>query len=128
VGQRRGLGLGTHQRHFVVDLDATTNTVVVGPRDALACRWLDLAAPTWTTGAPPRPGADLTVQVRAHGRPLPAWLVDRGDGWRVDLGEPAHGVAVGQAAVLYDGDLCLGGGRIATADRSTVGRAVTVGQ
>lgn len=125
VGQRRGLGLGSHQRQFVVDLDAATNTVVVGPRDALACRWLDLADPTWTTGAPPSSDTALTVQIRAHGRPLPARLDDRGGRWRVELAEPAHGVAIGQAAVLYDGDLCLGGGRIAAADRPAVG--VTVG-
>ena len=118
VGQRRGLRLGHHERRFVVDLDATTNTVVVGPRDALACRWLDLDAPTWTTedGAPVgAPG--LTVQLRAHGRPLPARLTKVDGRWRVHLDEPAHGVAVGQAAVLYDGDHCLGGGRIVTAQR-----------
>lgn len=119
VGQRRGLRLGTHERRFVVDLDAARNTVVVGPREALACAWLDLDAPTWTRpdGAPTDvPG--LAVQLRAHGRPLPARVEDRGDGaWRVHLDEPAHGVAVGQAAVLYDGDHCLGGGRITAAQR-----------
>jgi tRNA-uridine 2-sulfurtransferase len=120
IGQRRGLGLSSrsHRQHFVIDLDAVRNTVVVGPRDALACRWLDLAAPTWTTGD----GAlvdrdDLAVQLRAHGRPLPARLEPRDDGWRVYLDEPAHGIAVGQAAVLYAGDHCLGGGRIAAAER-----------
>ena len=133
IGQRRGLGLTTetHRRHFVVDLDARRNTVVVGPRDALACRWLDLDAPTWTTsdGAPTDRG-DLAVQLRAHGRPLPARLAHGPDGrWRVHLDEPAHGVAVGQAAVLYavergseqGGEVCLGGGRIAAAQRPATG-------
>jgi tRNA-uridine 2-sulfurtransferase len=120
VGQRRGLGLSSHQQHFVVDLDATANTVVVGPRDALACRWLDLAAPTWTTsGGAPVDHDDLVVQLRAHGRPLPARLEPRDGSWRIHLDEPAHGVAVGQAAVLYAGEYCLGGGRIAAAERPT---------
>ena len=119
VGQRRGLRLGHHERRFVVDLDARTNTVVVGPRDALACRWLDLDAPTWTTGDGAPVDVDgLTVQLRAHGRPLPARLAGGPDGgWRVHLDEPAHGVAVGQAAVLYASELCLGGGRVAAAQR-----------
>ena len=60
----------------------------------------------------------LTVQLRAHGRPLPARLAGGPDGgWRVHLDEPAHGVAVGQAAVLYASELCLGGGRVAAAQR-----------
>jgi tRNA-specific 2-thiouridylase len=113
VGQRRGLGLSHHQRRFVVDVDAAANRVVVGPRDALACRWLEVAAPSWIHGRPPE-GA-VTVQVRAHGRPVPG----RVDGRRVQLDEPVHGVARGQAAVVYDaaGDECLGGGRILTAER-----------
>ncbi len=122
IGQRRGLLLGTHQRRFVVDLDARTNTVVVGPREALACHWLDLDAPTWTTtGGAPVAATGLTVQLRAHGRPLPARLVEGDAGrLRVRLEEPAHGVAVGQAAVVYDGDHCLGGGRVAAAERPAV--------
>lgn len=118
VGQRRGLDLGHHERRFVVDLDATTNTVVVGPRDALACRWLDLDAPTWTIAdGAPSDRHDLTVQLRAHGRPLPARLSWHDDRWRIHLDDPAHGVAVGQAAVVYAGDHCLGGGRVAAAER-----------
>ena len=118
VGQRRGLGLGTHERRFVVDLDATRNRVVVGPRDALACRWVDLDAPTWTQSGPAPLGTDgLTVQIRAHGRPVPARL-ERHDGrLRVRFTEPVHGIAPGQAAVVYRGEACLGGGRIAAAER-----------
>ena len=122
VGQRRGLGLtvDTHRRRFVVDLDADRRTVVVGPRDALACRWIELGDPTWAVAAAPRDGDRLRVQIRAHAPAVPATLRRPADGrWRVELDEPLHGVALGQAAVLYDvGDqVCLGGGRIARADR-----------
>jgi tRNA U34 2-thiouridine synthase MnmA/TrmU len=49
---------------------------------------------------------------------LATWR-DRGAGWRVDLDTPLHGVALGQAAALYDlaDEVCLGGGRITAADR-----------
>lgn len=121
VGQRRGLGLGLHERRFVIDLDAAANRVVVGPREALACRWLDLGDVTWTTGRAPT--GSVTVQVRAHGRPRRGWLEPRGSGapvrGRIHLDEPCYGVAVGQAAVCYtlDGEECLGGGRIVAAER-----------
>ncbi|MFP5309864.1 MAG: tRNA 2-thiouridine(34) synthase MnmA [Actinomycetes bacterium] len=130
VGQRRGLGLDHHRRRFVVDLDAATNTVWVGPREALAATWLDLDAPTWGSGRPPAPAADggpprVLVQVRAHGRPHAGrWDDDRR---RVRLDEPVHGVAVGQSAVLYDLDdeTCLGGGRIRAVDRAAARGPVT---
>lgn len=119
VGQRRGLGLGAHERRFVVDLDAARATVVVGAREDLACRWVELGDASWTTGSVP--SGTLRAQVRAHGRTVPARLVGGADDarWRVAFEVPHEGVALGQSVALYDGDdeLCLGGGRIVRADR-----------
>jgi tRNA-uridine 2-sulfurtransferase len=136
VGQRRGLGLqhtpsppdGRVQRRFVVDVDPSTRTVRTGPREALACRWAELDAPTWTTGRMPEGG--VRVQVRAHGRSVPGRVVPTGGGGgpngdvrhdavRLELDEPVHGLALGQAAVVYDAaDVhCLGGGRVTRAER-----------
>jgi tRNA-specific 2-thiouridylase len=119
VGQRRGLGLDHHERRFVVDIDAPTRTVTVGPRSALACSWLEVTAPTWT-GPAPASGAAVLVQLRAHGAPQAGRVVSTAaGGFRLELDEPAHGVALGQAAVLYDLEdrVCLGGGRITAAQR-----------
>lgn len=131
VGQRRGLGIDHHERRFVVDVDAGSATVRVGPRAALACTWAEVAAPTWTTGAVPT--GPVRVQVRAHGRPVPGRVVPRptdpvpqarhGDpapaGIRLEFDEPVHGLALGQAAVVYDAtdEVCLGGGRVTGAER-----------
>lgn len=116
VGQRRGLGIDHHERRFVIDVDAASNRVVVGPRDALACRWLELEGVSWTRARPPTDAVD--VQIRAHGRPLPARLERRaGGGWRVHLDEPVFGAARGQAAVVYTGDECRGGGTVVAAER-----------
>jgi tRNA-uridine 2-sulfurtransferase len=127
VGQRRGLGIdaapgatgpgGRPERRFVVDVDARERTVRVGPRDALACRWAELSAPSWTTGHVP--SGSVRVQIRAHGTTVPARVVDHAGAIRLELDEPVHGLAIGQAAVVYDADdrVCLGGGRVARADR-----------
>ncbi len=130
VGQRRGLGLdhapaapdGRVQRRFVVDVDPDTRTVRTGPREALACTWAELDAPSWTTGQPP--DGPVLVQVRAHGRPVRARIaapriVAGPDAVRLELEEPVHGLALGQAAVLYDLDdrWCFGGGRVTRAER-----------
>ena len=117
VGQRRGLGLDHHRRRFVTEVDPATRTVRVGPREALACRWIEIGTPNWTLGAPPS-GA-LRVQIRSHGPSVPARLVG---GVRLELEEAVHGVAVGQAAVVYDhrDEVCLGGGRVVAAERPSV--------
>ena len=131
VGQRRGLGLdavppdtgadGRPQRRFVTDVDAASATVRVGPRDDLACRWVELDAPNWTTGSPPT--TPLRVQIRAHGRSVPGRVdvaaAEATGAVRLELDEPVHGVALGQAAVVYDPSdtVCLGGGRVTRADR-----------
>ncbi len=122
VGQRRGLGLDHHERRFVVDVDASDRTVTVGPRDALACSWAQLDTPSWTTGA--RPTGDVRCQIRAHGATVPGHVevasdADGGGRTTVRFVEPVHGLAIGQAVVLYDAadEVCLGGGRVARAER-----------
>ena len=116
VGQRRGLGLGTSQRNFVLELDAPTNRVVVGPEELLARSGLEAEEVVWTAGSPPD-GID-EVQVRAHGVAHPAGLTTvGGDRAVVTFGEMQRGIAPGQLVAFYRGDEVLGGGTIARALR-----------
>jgi len=108
IGQRRGLGVATGERRYVVDVDAPTATVTIGTKDDLLRDEIplrDLCFVHGHPGAGPGGGA-LTVQVSAHGRPLPAVL----DGEVVRLVERHPRVAPGQVVALYDGDELLGGG------------------
>ena len=59
------------------------------------------------------------MQIRAHGATVPGRVEPAGDGVRIHLDEPVHGLAIGQAAVVYDArdEVCLGGGRVTRADR-----------
>ena len=114
IGQRRGTGVASPnegERLFVVDLDASTSTVTMGPREALACtvvRATPMRAAFPTHLWPER----ITAQVRARHQPQPArWrLVD--DSIEVTFDDAVLGVALGQALVAYDGDVVLGGGVI----------------
>jgi tRNA-specific 2-thiouridylase len=109
VGQRRGLGVGgSGEPLFVLAKDAAANTVTAGRRDELAARIVKLR-----DAVIHRPGADR-VKLRYRQRPIPCQLAagSRAAGARLELLEPAHGVAPGQLAVLYDGDVVVGHGTI----------------
>jgi len=105
IGQRRGVGVATGERRYVVDLDAATATVTLGRRDDLLRDAADVRDLRFVDGAPDA-AERLDVQVRAHGIPVPGRL----DGTCVRFDQPQPRVAPGQVVALYDGDTLLGGG------------------
>jgi tRNA-specific 2-thiouridylase len=105
VGQRRGVGVATGERRYVVDLDADTATVTLGRRDDLLRDTADVRDLRFVDG-PPAPGDRLDVQVRAHGAPIAGRL----DGTIVRFERPQPRVAPGQVVALYAGPTLLGGG------------------
>ena len=115
VGQRRGLGLTRPapdgRPRYVIETRPATNEVVVGPEELLRRSALD--ADGLVLLAEPDGGGweDVAVQVRAHGRPVPAdVVVDTGAGTlHADLRQPLRGLAAGQSVVVYGGD---GGRRV----------------
>jgi len=56
----------------------------------------------------------VTAKVRYRSPAVDATVVPTARGFRLDLDEPAYGVAVGQAAVLYEGDCVVGAGLVST--------------
>ncbi|PZF57940.1 tRNA 2-thiouridine(34) synthase MnmA [Curtobacterium sp. MCBD17_034] len=119
VGQRRGLAIGhpapDGRPRFVLEVRPKDNTVVVGPKEALAIAELAGARFTWAGAAPADPTLpfDCEVQIRAHADPVPA--VARvaatptgGTELVVTPAEPIVGVAPGQTAVVYVGTRVLG--------------------
>jgi tRNA-specific 2-thiouridylase len=106
VGQRRGLGVAAGERRYVVDVDAVSATVTIGRREDLLRTEIPVRDLCWV-GAPLDAQRDVTVQVRAHGRPVPG-RVSAAD--RVTLHEPHPRVAPGQVVALYDDDTLVGGG------------------
>jgi tRNA-uridine 2-sulfurtransferase len=123
IGQRKGLRIGhpapDGKPRYVLDIEPVSGTVTVGPGDLLDVHEITADRPVWTGCPPPDGPLEASVQLRAHGSGHPATAeLDgglHGGALRLRLHEPARGVARGQAAVLYDGDLVLGSATIATA-------------
>ncbi len=106
VGQRRGLEIGgLAEPLYVIRLEPETQSVVVGPRTALAVSAARISEPNWLTDVE---GRAVMAKVRSLSKPVPA----RMQGEWLHFDAPEYGVAPGQAAVLYDGDRVLGGGWI----------------
>ena len=113
VGQRHGLGVALGEAVYVQEVQPATNTVVVGRRGDVARRSFLVDGARFTAGEPPseRFGASVRIRHRAPDVPAEVTMVGR-DRFVVETTEPVWAPAPGQAAVLYDGPECLGGGRI----------------
>jgi tRNA-specific 2-thiouridylase len=113
VGQRKGLGIAAAEPLYVIRIDVATNTVVVGAKEDAFFTSLIVPHPHWVEGPPPKNPFRGLVQIRHRHTPADCLVEIRPDGTlHVVFDEPQHGVAPGQAAVIYDGDILLGGGWI----------------
>jgi tRNA-uridine 2-sulfurtransferase len=113
VGQRRGLGYAGGEPLYVLDKDAHSNRVVVGPRAALRSSRVALRGVRLHRD----PARVDRIKLRYRSTPLPAIVRDRseasGRSLTVELSEPAEAVAPGQIACLMDGEMIVGWGVIA---------------
>jgi tRNA-specific 2-thiouridylase len=113
VGQRRGLGLADSEPLYVLDKDAGSGRVVVGPRAALKTTRVAIRAARLH-----RRGARVDrVKLRYRSKPLRARVAGDPPAGRhprlgLELDEPVLGAAPGQLACLMDGELVVGWGTI----------------
>ena len=113
VGQRRGLGVALGAPRFVSRIDPLTNTIQLGRREDLETREFTLERGSFI--APDVPDAPFRAEVRIRHRaePIPATVAPLGERrYAVTTDRSVWAAAPGQAAVLYDGEEVLGGGRI----------------
>jgi tRNA-specific 2-thiouridylase len=105
-GQRKGLGVSAEQPLYAIRSDARTNTVVVGGRAALARTAIAASGHLYV----PVERADAKLRYRSES--VPARIRPHEGGFRLELDQPAYGIAPGQAAVLYEDDVVVGAGVI----------------
>jgi tRNA-specific 2-thiouridylase len=128
LGQRQGLGIGgvkekgaqrgggEHEPWFVARKDMEHNTLsVVQGHDHpwLQSVALDADDASWVAGLAPAAGT-YAAKTRYRQADAACTLASGGDGeFRLEFSDPQWAVTPGQSAVVYDGEVCLGGGVIA---------------
>jgi tRNA-specific 2-thiouridylase len=115
IGQRKGLPGGSPRPRYVVDLDAETNRVIVGDADDLIVDEFEIDKVNWHTVAGIDPGGEIEAIVKirySHPGTAATVMPLENNRARVRMHEPQRAVTPGQAAVIYDDDVVLGGGWI----------------
>ena len=109
-GQRRGLGVATGSPVYALRTEPRLNAVVVGPKESLARRSIRVRS-----GKLFVPVERVEAKLRYRSQAAAATVTGEDRGFRLALDEAAYGVAVGQAAVLYEEDAVVGAGLISSA-------------
>ena len=112
VGQRRGLGLRGGPPRYVAAIDARSGRVTVGSAAEASRDRFRVDEVRWVAGRPPAGVVAARVRVRHRHAGEAGEVRPAGAAAEVLLAAAVRGVAPGQAAVFYDGDEVLGGGRI----------------
>jgi tRNA-specific 2-thiouridylase len=130
LGQRQGLGIGgvaagggAHEPWYVAHKDLAHNTLhVVQGHDHpwLQSTWLEARDLSWVAASPPAAGP-LAAKTRYRQADAPCIFAPGEAGLRLDFKTPQWAVTPGQSAVLYDGEVCLGGGVISAAQLPPLG-------
>ncbi len=124
IGQRQGLGIGGMRNAaddpwYVLDKDLTRNVLIVGQGNQhpwLFARALLTSEMFWVNPLDFPLPRRLTAKVRYRQSDQPCTLEKITDGFRITFETPQRAVTPGQSVVLYDGEICLGGGVIESAE------------
>ena len=116
IGQRKGLPGGSLRPRYVVDLDPETNRVIVGDADDLVADEFEIDHVNWHLVAgigDPGSSFEATVKIRYNHAGTPARITPlENHRAHIRLNEPQRAVTPGQAAVIYNDDIVIGGGWI----------------
>ena len=113
LGQRKGLGLAMGTPVYVIARDPDANTVTIGPESALYRRVLIADDANWISIPALKGPLRAEAKVRYSQKSQPGTAYPEGEAsFRFVFDAPQRAVTPGQAVVLYDGDLVVGGGTI----------------
>ena len=113
IGQRKGLGIAFGKPMYVTGICPKNNTVVLGENDELFKDTLIADDFNWISGEAPSSDLICKAKIRYSQKEQPAVAKVLEDGRvQVIFDEPQRAITPGQAVVLYDGEIVLGGGTI----------------
>ncbi len=114
VGQRKGLGIAAGKPVYVTEICPAENRVILGDNEDLFHRELDVEEFNFISyDTPP---AEFRAKAKVRYRQKEQWATVKVTGEKsvhIIFDEPQRAITKGQAAVLYDGDVVIGGGVIA---------------
>jgi len=114
IGQRKGLGISAAEPLYVVNIDAQKNTIVAGSKEDLYGTELIASDLNWIADRPTKP-IRAKARIRYRHREAAAIITPLNDGRvSVKFEQPQTAITPGQAVVLYDGAVVVGGGTIET--------------
>ena len=117
IGQRKGLGVSFAEPLYVLEMDADANALIVGTKGELGRDKLRATRVNWVSGDAPPGAFRAAVKIRYRSTPQPARIEPIAeDGMSIVFDEPQRDITPGQVAVVYEGDICLGGGVISQFD------------
>ena len=113
VGQRRGLGISAREPLYVCEIRPEENVVVLGNRESLFSETAEVSDFHWISKTIPAAPFRCFVKTRSRQKEQPATAYPIGKSEvRIVFDKPQRAITPGQAAVLYDGEIILGGGEI----------------
>jgi tRNA-specific 2-thiouridylase len=113
IGQRKGLGISVPAPLYVLRKDLALNMLIVGERHLANPGRLIATQVNWISGFAPDSPFFAQVKIRYRSHDLPATVtVIHPDQVEVKFEKPVPDITPGQAAVIYNADVCLGGGTI----------------
>ena len=117
IGQRKGLGLAMGEPVYVCGKDMQANTVTVGPESELFDRIVYAEDVNWIAIPALTEPLRVTARTRYHQAEQQATVYPAENGFRLEFDQPQRAPTPGQAAVLYQGDVVLGGGTITRVEK-----------
>ena len=113
IGQRKGLGIAYPEPLYVIATNPYRNALVVGVRDELGSDQLTAKRVNWVSDHVPQQPFHADVKIRYKAKPVPAFITPlEDDRIHIKFDAPLRDITPGQGAIIYDGDICLGGGII----------------
>jgi len=118
IGQRKGLHISSHISLYVLQKDSSTNRLIVGSSDQSGVEQITVENVNWIAGEQPASPFNTQVKIRYKAHEVPAKVhVIPGNAMQICFAQPVRDATPGQAAVLYNGEVCLGGGIISSISR-----------
>ncbi|MDD6310315.1 MAG: tRNA 2-thiouridine(34) synthase MnmA [Firmicutes bacterium] len=113
IGQRKGLGVAAGKPVYVNKIDPENNTVVLGSNEELFKKTLYADKFNWIAFAKPDAPVRASARIRYAHKEQPATIEPLdGDRVKITFDEGQRAITPGQAVVVYDGDVVIGGGTI----------------